>query len=328
MTATTTEPTTEAPAGGAPDSFRHEALLYKGDDSFVDATVPFLREAVAREEPALVVVSRTKVALLQSALGAEAGAVWFADMAEVGQNPARINPAWRSFLDEQGTVGRPVRGISEPIWAARNAAELMECQRQESWLNTAFGGGYDFWLLCSYDTATLSESVIERARRDHPVVFVDGVHQHSPSWCPESSREALSAEKLSEPGRELAELTFKAGLLGVMREVVAVHATRFGMCPTRAHDLVVAVNEVATNSVVHGGGGGVFRMWREGKVLVCEIADHGCIGNPPAGWVAPRPDSVAGRGLWLTNQLCDLVQIRLQRTGSVVRLHMNIDLDQ
>ena len=29
------------------------------------------------------------------------------------------------------------------------------------------------------------------------------------------------------------------------------------------------------------------------------------------------------RGLWLANQLCDLVQIRTLPAGTVVRLHMN-----
>jgi anti-sigma regulatory factor (Ser/Thr protein kinase) len=39
-----------------------------------------------------------------------------------------------------------------------------------------------------------------------------------------------------------------------------------------------------------------------------------------------RPDQLAwgGRGLWLANQLCDLVQIRSGARGTVVRLHMRL----
>ena len=39
------------------DGFRHEALLYAGDDGFVDGTLPWIRDAVAAGEPILVVVS-------------------------------------------------------------------------------------------------------------------------------------------------------------------------------------------------------------------------------------------------------------------------------
>jgi hypothetical protein len=40
------------------------------------------------------------------------------------------------------------------------------------------------------------------------------------------------------------------------------------------------------------------------------------------GRTPPSPDQRAGRGLWLANQLCDLVQIRSTEAGTVVRLHM------
>ena len=32
-----------------------------------------------------------------------------------------------------------------------------------------------------------------------------------------------------------------------------------------------------------------------------------------------------GRGLWLANQLCNLVQIRSSPEGTTVRLHMRLD---
>lgn len=347
MPETTAQRSLETPGTDVSGKFRHEALLYQGDEGFLEAAVPFLQESLDRDEPVLAVVSRHKVDLLRAALGSageDSGLSWFADMAEAGQNPARIISAWRSFLDEHALDDRLVRGIAEPVWASRSSAELTEAQRHESLLNTVFGAseGPDFWLLCPYDTATLPEVVVQRARRDHPFVLTDGVHGHSPSWAfhhgsdgYRSARhgsnhhdsDGAAADGLSEPARELAELTFKAGLLGVMREVVAVHASRFGMGRERANDLIVAVNEVATNSVVHGGGRGVFRLWREAKSLVCEIADDGQIEDPLAGQVPPRTDSISGRGLWLANQLCDLVQIRFVQGGSIVRLHMTIDGD-
>jgi MEDS: MEthanogen/methylotroph, DcmR Sensory domain len=79
-------------------TFRHEALLYDGEAGFLTGTLPFIREGVATGEPVLVVVSAARVGLLRSALGGDADRVAFADMTDVGANPARIIPAWRDFV--------------------------------------------------------------------------------------------------------------------------------------------------------------------------------------------------------------------------------------
>jgi anti-sigma regulatory factor (Ser/Thr protein kinase) len=38
----------------------------------------------------------------------------------------------------------------------------------------------------------------------------------------------------------------------------------------------------------------------------------------------PEPGQLGGRGLWLANQLCDLVQIRCSPAGATVRLRMRL----
>jgi hypothetical protein len=78
--------------------FEHEAFLYADGEEFLAGVVPFLREGVAAGEPALVVVDADKIDRLRSRLNGDAHAVHFADMAEVGRNPAGIIPAWRRFV--------------------------------------------------------------------------------------------------------------------------------------------------------------------------------------------------------------------------------------
>ena len=46
--------------------------------------------------------------------------------------------------------------------------------------------------------------------------------------------------------------------------------------------------------------------------------------DPLVGRVKPVPTQVGGRGLWLANQFCDLVQIRSGDDGTAVRLQMAI----
>jgi DcmR-like sensory protein len=120
-----------------------------------------------------VVVSAAKIGLLRSALGGAADRVAFADMAEVGANPARIIPAWRDFVAAFDGGGY-ARGIGEPVWAERTPAELVECQRHETLLNLAFAGVPAWWLLCPYDTTTLGPEGLAEARGSHPFVSQGG----------------------------------------------------------------------------------------------------------------------------------------------------------
>ena len=73
-----------------------------------------------------------------------------------------------------------------------------------------------------------------------------------------------------------------------------------------------------------GGGSGTLRCWRDGESLVCEVKDSGHIQAPLIGRRRPQPEACSGRGVWLVNQLCDLVQIRSNPTGSVVRVHKRL----
>lgn len=111
------------------------------------------------------------------------------------------------------------------------------------------------------------------------------------------------------------------GLPQVRRQVEAA-AARAGLPAVRMADLALAASELAANSVVHGGGGGTLRIWRESDRLVVEVEDSGLIEQPLAGLgqVRPPPTQLSGRGLWLAHQLCDRVQIRSGVHGTRVRL--------
>jgi anti-sigma regulatory factor (Ser/Thr protein kinase) len=102
---------------------------------------------------------------------------------------------------------------------------------------------------------------------------------------------------------------------------VCREATRAGLGDARAADVVVAVNEVASNSLCHAGGWGELRIWDAGDTLVCEVTDDGRIEDPLVGRVRPAVGSQGGRGLWIANRVCELVQIRSAATGTTVRMH-------
>jgi anti-sigma regulatory factor (Ser/Thr protein kinase) len=303
-------------------TFRHEALLYAGQDGFLAGTVPFIRAAREACEPVLAMVGARKIELLRDALDGDEVGVYFADVRLVGSNPARIIPVWREFVEEHSSLARPVCGIGEPIWADRSPAELVECQRHEALLNLAFADGSAMRLLCPYDTDALDSTVIAEALCSHPVIVEDGVERDSDDYHGIDVAAAPFAHPLSEPPARAAELAFAGDSLEALRQFVGERAGLAGMNAARRADLVLAANEVATNSVLHGGGDGTLLVWRDGDTLVCDLRDSGCFDHPLAGRERPRPDRVGGHGLWLANQLCDLVQVRSFPIGTVVRLHL------
>ena len=273
-----------------------------------------------------MVVSEARIAVLRAGIGASAEHIFFADMATVGRNPARIIPAWREFLDAHASDGRAVRGIGEPIWATRTPAELVECQRHEALLNVAFDASTPWWLMCPYDVDALPPTVVDEAIRSHPYIReATGETTLSTAFRAEEMSSTHRSAPLSEPTRCLESFTFRAGQLALVRALAESRASQFGLSERQLDDLVLAVHEIAANSVRHGGGQGEFRLWRDGRSLVAEISDKGTIDDPLAGRRQPGASSERGRGLWIANQVCDLVQIRTYPTGSVVRLFVSLD---
>jgi anti-sigma regulatory factor (Ser/Thr protein kinase) len=303
--------------------FLHEALLYGNQREFVEGTLDFIGGGVAADESMLVVLSAAKIDLLRRKMGREASRVRFADMGQIGANPARIIAAWRDFADHCTAESRPFRGIGEPIWAGRTADELVECQRHEALLNLAFAGTPAFRLLCPYDTQALGPDVVAEAHRSHPVIVEGGRDRASDNYRHVDEVAAPFDWPLPEPAELLDEFHFDKGTLWLVRSTVVRHARAAGFAPAKMDDLVVAVNEVVTNSLVHGGGRGSLRIWHQGADLVCEVRDGGRIQDPLVGRVHPAEAQESGRGVWLATQLADLIQVRCYPSGSVVRLHMH-----
>jgi anti-sigma regulatory factor (Ser/Thr protein kinase) len=80
---------------------------------------------------------------------------------------------------------------------------------------------------------------------------------------------------------------------------------------------------MATAATPATRGNGLLRIWQERGALVCEAQDRGWIEQPLVGRIVPEHGQLGGRGLWLANQLCDLVQIRCSAPGTVVRMRLS-----
>jgi anti-sigma regulatory factor (Ser/Thr protein kinase) len=128
---------------------------------------------------------------------------------------------------------------------------------------------------------------------------------------------------LSPPGADATSHTYRTDLSKV-RALVLQQGRSAGLSEGRANDLVLAVSEVAANTLRHTRSAGTLTIWRQAGQLVCEIQDEGTITDPLAGQRRPGPDATGGHGLWLVYQVCDRVELRSDETGTTIRMHMAI----
>jgi anti-sigma regulatory factor (Ser/Thr protein kinase) len=308
---------TPIPAG---HSYRHEAFFYTGDDQYLAGTLPLVREGLQAGEAVMVAVPPRRLDLLRRALGGEPDGVTFRDMTALGHNPANIIAAWAAFVEDAARAGRRMRGVGEPVWPGRSADEVAECQLHEALLNLAVSPDTPLWLRCPYDAGRLEDDVLSAAHLSHPVLVGPDSHDGSRRYGGAHHAAALFSEPLPVPPERAAVTAFGPDDLRRLRSWVRSHARRAGLAAARASDVVLAVHELASNSVEHGGGAGTVRSWRTPSGLVCEVRDGGAVADPLVGRLAPRDGAERGRGLWMANQLCDLMQLRSSSEGTAVRL--------
>jgi anti-sigma regulatory factor (Ser/Thr protein kinase) len=298
--------------------FRHPALFYRGDDEYLAGTSPFVRDGLAAGEPVAVVVPEPRCELLRTHLGVAAERVRFIDMTVAGRNPGWIIPGiLRAFADAH--PGRRVRIIGEPIWPGRSEVEYPACAQHEALINIAFAG-HVATILCPYDAEHLDDDVLDDAAATHPVLVDHDGERASAEFAPEK---VLGAWNRPQPRpASAAVLAFDDGNLAEARGFALHHGARLGLAADRLPELELAVNELAANSIVHGGDQGTLRVWADDEHLVCEVSDAGHITDPLAGRRPAGLGTNGGRGLLLVNHIADLIRTHTTPRGTSIRLYL------
>ena len=298
--------------------------MYTGTAGFVDAVVPFVEDGVALEQPVLVAVAGERLAALQTALGATANQVRFADMAELGRNPAQIIPAWLEFVAAHSADGTPIRGVGEPIWAERSATEIVECQFHESLLNLAVAPDVPLWLICPYDVSALDAVVIAEAQRSHPALVEADRYRGSTLYGGAFHVQELFRGELPEPTGFAHSAPFSSTDVRQVQHWIEAAATDAGMSVERARQLAAAVQQLALDSIRYGNGRGALRHWVSGTTMISEVFDPGVVTDPLVGRSTILGGDTHRPGLWSANRVCDLVQVRSTEAGTTTRVHAPI----
>jgi anti-sigma regulatory factor (Ser/Thr protein kinase) len=314
----------DAPGGAAAgraagnDGLNHLAYLYEDERDYLSCLSDFVQTGLRNAEPVFVAVPGRRAGLVRERLGAGSPLLRYGTMAETGRNPARLIPELREFVADH--PGQRVRYIGESIWPGRSDAELCEATRHEALLNLAFATAA-VSIMCPYDVRGLGSSVVGGVQRTHPEILQAGRTQPATSYAGEGVVPAECEDPLPAPPADAQILGYETSLRQV-RDLVTSHGAALGMAADQVTNLVIAAGEITANTLRHTSAGGRFWVWHTSREIICQIQDQGWIADPLAGRQRRSPED-SGHGLWVVNQVCDLVEIRTsEAAGTIIRLHM------
>ena len=120
------------------------------------------------------------------------------------------------------------------------------------------------------------------------------------------------------PGATLLSASFGGAQLVIMRRAVDRAAAGLGLDEVRRQDLVLAVGELITNAVRHGGGRGRLELWVSQGRLWFRVSDEGPGMAVAVPAVAPPASIPGGRGLWIARQVTEQMQLSTGPDGTTI----------
>lgn len=299
---------------------RHAVEFHDGPEDQLSRAVAFARATVRRGEQLAVALPPAVEKAVFDAVGHAGVVALTAPFGASGGSGQTTAATWARELRSlvQSDAGATVLcghdpahdGVDGGYWTELDAA-----------LNVSLAD-LPVDLICLYPSWPLHLEVLEGARANHPYVRDEGgLHGNPEHRCP---LEVLRGRERAAPlvlGPPDVTYRYNSWQLHEVRRMVARLAPALGFDPVRSEDLVLAVNEIATNAVEHGAPQAEIQLWATAGGLVCEVHDTGDLDEPLPGLTAPHPAEPRGRGVWIARQLCDLLHVWQDRRGTHVRLH-------
>ncbi len=287
---------------------RHQGCPYGSDAEFLAMAAPLVRDGLARGEPVLVATTSANLELLHEAMGAEADGVDYAEAAYFGRRP----PQWATAIYRYWSRhGEKVRVIAEPVWAGRSRREIEAWQRMEAGFNEVLADA-DIWLICPYDTRIVAPTIVESACRTHPELVAGATAGPSPHFMPPA--DFVRAHRTAGVLDIAADVFHFDGDLAAVRRYVLDRATPL----LRSEDDVATFGIAVGESITYLLGHGITRVsvWVRSAAgrVVCTLHSD----QPLA--VQPFLGLRHGDALWLTNQICEWLDVSADAAGCTVEL--------
>ena len=291
------------PSRTHPD-YSHGLLVHDNDEELLEGTRAFVEQGLASGDQVLVHGTRDRVALLHEALGTHPRLDYGFDD-ELYLDPTRTLFAYQRKLAART---EPTRlWVTGTVPLGCDAAAQAAWNRYESAVDEALGA-YPFRALCAYDTRTSPAAVIAAARATHSTVSNGPASGASPDYVTPAAFLADPLARVPAPPTSppsVATTVIHLGDLTRARHLLGTSARSGSAVSSQTiEQVLIAVNEVAANGLVHGRAPVHISLWTDVDVLTCLIEDSGP-GNldPMTGFRCP--DGREHMGLWVARQLVD-----------------------
>jgi anti-sigma regulatory factor (Ser/Thr protein kinase) len=301
---------------------RHGVAFYDTEVDLLAQLVPVVEAALAAGRPIALALRPTTEAALRGRPTwdlADAVALTRPDGPD-GPSGQTLAARWARELRTLTAAGRQDVCVVIEHWDAFDGSDGGFWTELDAAANVALSD-LPVAMTCFYPAYPLHEAVLSGARRNHRTVLRSGRIADNAEYL--SPQEVLRASPAPAPmvlGPPDERRTFGAWALNEVRASVATMLLAAGFGRDRADDVVLAVNEIATNAVEHGPGDAEVYLWLDADGFVAEVHDRGVLGNPLLGLMAPHPAEPRGRGVWIARQLCDSLHVWANAEGTHVRL--------
>jgi anti-sigma regulatory factor (Ser/Thr protein kinase) len=327
-----------ATSGSPQSGFRHSALIVESDQSVRELLVPAVRQALAETGDVFVAVSADTASALRAELGPVAGTLEWGDTAGPRQRLGFAYEGFRRFLAAAHDAGRRIHVFAEPDLGPGTDTTAADGRVSAYLSYEAMGNetyaGYGCPVNCLWDARRYPAPVIEavRAVHDHEL-RADGGQPSAGYVRPRDFLADRDCRPLTPPAAVDWELT-----LGTVDDLPALRAQLRGWArprgfdPAATSDVILGVNEIVTNGLIHGAPPVAVRAWshrdtHHHDTLIVQVNDRGGKPLPSLGGYQP-PDEKQDRtrGLWLARQLADVVQTNTADGTTAVRLRFPYQL--
>lgn len=301
------------------ESFLHQSCIYGSEAEFLAMAVPFVQDGLSRGEPVLVATTRPNQELLHDVIGREAGGVEYADDDRLGRRPPQRATSIHRYWTRHQPAGT-VRVLAEPEWTVRSGREITAFKRMEAALNVVLADT-QIWMICPYDSRVVEADALDDVRRTHPECVVGRRAEPSAQFM--APEEFARSRTSPQPQSIAADLFRFEGGLAAVRQYALNTATALLRSDEDAIGMFgIAVGEaisyLARQSVDRAA---VWVRLSAGRIVCTLHSDqpldhiHPFVGYRPPGAIE-RP----GDGLWLTNQICEWLDVSSDASGCTIEL--------
>lgn len=303
-------------AGG----LRHAAYLHRSEKDLLDRMEPLARSALHRGERVALALRPTTQEALVLRLHEPSGIVRMGhpEDPEVASGQTLAVRRARE-LRSLTTASGPVTVLSEH-WDRYDGPDGTFWTELDAALAIALAD-LPVSLTCFFPDMPLHQSVLDGAMANHPVLLSATGLVANPEHLP--PREVIAARPARAPvvlGPPDLRRRFGAWALNEVRALVERELIGIGFDRERAEDVVLAINEIATNAVEHGSPEAELALWTDRGGIVAEVHDSGVLGDVLPGLIAPHPGEPRGRGVWIARHICDTLHVWADATGTHVRV--------